>query len=229
MTLTLAVKNMFGAVVGAAKPGWHLQAKEQTRFADMLIDLWRALPPQLSILDGVTAMEGNGPGSGDPFPLGLVIASPSALALDQVAGEVAGVGPDRHPVLYRARERELAGSRPGDVEVHGVQVDEVRRPFSLPKSISRVDFNLPPWVNRRLKYSLNSYPELDPAKCTTCGECAKICPVNAITLHNKEQGGGIVDRDLCINCFCCQEICPERAIGIVPGRLLRLFKIIGAA
>ena len=229
MTLTLAVKNMFGAVVGAAKPGWHLQSREPSRFADMLLDLWRALPPQLSILDGVIAMEGNGPGSGDPFTLGLVVASPSALALDLVAGEIARVGSERHPVLYRARERELTGSQPGHVEVHGVQVDEVSRPFALPKSVSRVDFNLPEWANRRLKHSLNSYPELDSVKCTTCGACAEICPVNAITLHNKEPGGGVVDRDLCISCFCCQEVCPERAIEPVPGRLLRVLRTVKMA
>ncbi|MDT8396126.1 MAG: DUF362 domain-containing protein [bacterium] len=229
MTLTLAVKNMFGTVVGAAKPGWHLQADEHARFADMLLDLWRALPPELSILDGITAMEGNGPGSGDPFHLGLVIASPSALALDHVAGEIAGVGPERHPIIYRARQRELKGSRPGEVQVHGRQVGEVKRDFALPGSASRVDYKLPPWAKRRLKTSLNSYPALDPERCTTCGECAGICPVNAITLHAMEKGGGIVDRDLCISCFCCQEICPERAIEPVPGRLLRLLKVIGAA
>jgi ferredoxin len=70
---------------------------------------------------------------------------------------------------------------------------------------------------------------LDPVKCTTCGACAEICPANAITLHNKEQGGGAVDRDLCISCFCCQEICPERAIDIVPGRLLGVLRKVNLA
>jgi uncharacterized protein (DUF362 family)/Pyruvate/2-oxoacid:ferredoxin oxidoreductase delta subunit len=229
MTLTLAVKNMFGTIVGAAKPGWHLSAREQARFADMLLDLWRALPPELSILDGITAMEGNGPGSGDPFSLGIIMASSSALALDQVAGQIAGVGVERHPMLYRARQREIYGAMPEDVLVFGQEVEAMKRPFVLPKSVSRVDLRLPPWANRQLKTSLNSYPQLDPVKCTTCGECAKICPVDAITLHDKEKGGGIVDRDLCINCFCCQEICPERAIDIVPGRLLRVLRKVNMA
>jgi uncharacterized protein (DUF362 family) len=131
MTLTLAVKNMFGTVVGAAKPGWHLQASETTRFADMLLDVWRALPPGLNIMDGITAMEGNGPGSGDPLDLGLLMASPSALAMDAVAGSIAGLGHERHPVLYQARVRDLQGAEIDQIQVLGDVVEDVRRAFVL--------------------------------------------------------------------------------------------------
>ena len=229
MTLTLAVKNMFGTVVGAAKPGWHLQASDTVRFADMLLDVWSALPPGLSVMDGIIAMEGNGPGSGDPLALGLIMASPSALALDSVAGPVAGLPIERHPVLYQARARGLEGTRSDQVQVLGEVVEDVRRVFRFPDSASRVDFRLPGWVNRSMKKSLNSFPRLNPELCTTCGACAAICPADAITLHNKPRTGGIVDKDKCISCFCCQEVCPERAIDIVPGRLLRVLKKVNLA
>jgi uncharacterized protein (DUF362 family)/NAD-dependent dihydropyrimidine dehydrogenase PreA subunit len=230
MTITLAVKNMFGLVVGAAKSGWHLQANEHTRFADMLLDINRALPPVLNILDGIVAMEGNGPGSGDPRTVGLLAASSSALALDQVIAQVVGVGSERNPVIYRARERDLVGSEPEHVRVVGEPINEVRvHNFALPKSVSRVDFQLPGWMKRHLRKSLSSFPILDSQKCTTCGECVKICPTDAITLHDKSIGGGVVDKDKCISCFCCQEVCPEGAIEPAPGRLLRLLRLINAA
>ncbi|UCG39280.1 MAG: DUF362 domain-containing protein [bacterium] len=224
MTMTLAVKNMFGAVVGAAKAGWHLQVREPALFGDMLLDIWRTLAPALNIMDGITAMEGNGPGSGDPLDLGLLMASPSSLAMDCVAGAIAGVDPGRHPVLYRAMMRSLRGSELSHVEVLGEAIRDVKRVFVLPVSASRVDFRLPAWLKGRMKRSLNCFPVLDAGKCTTCGQCAQICPVNAITLHNSSRGGGDVDRDLCISCFCCQEVCPERAIAIVPGGLLRVLR-----
>ena len=229
MTLTLAVKNMFGTVVGAAKPGWHLQARETARFADMLLDIWRALPPGLSIMDGIIAMEGNGPGSGDPLDLGLLMASPSALAMDAVAGPIAGLAIERHPVLYQAWVRGLEGVQSDQIQVLGEAVEDVRRVFVLPKSASRVDFRLPDWMNRAMRKSLNSFPRLNPDLCTTCGECASICPADAITLFDKPRTGGIVDKDKCISCFCCQEVCPERAIDIVPGRLLRVLKKVNLA
>ena len=229
MTLTLAVKNMFGTVVGAAKPGWHLQAGDTVRFADMLLDIWGALPPGLSVMDGITAMEGNGPGSGDPLALGILMASPSALALDCVAGSVAGLPIERHPVLYQARARGLEGARSDQVQVLGEAVEDVRRMLRLPKSASRVDFRLPGWVNRSMKRSLNPFPLLNPELCTSCGACAAICPADAITLYNKPRTGGLVDKNKCISCFCCQEVCPERAIDIVPGRLLRVLKKVNLA
>jgi len=229
MTLTLAVKNMFGTVVGAAKPGWHLQASETARFADMLLDVWRVLPPGLSIMDGITAMEGNGPGSGDPLDLGLLIASPSALAMDAVAGPIAGLAMERHPVLYQAGVRGIEGAQKDQIKVLGEAIEDVRRTFVLPKSASRVDFRLPAWMNRSMRKSLNSFPRLNPDLCTTCGECAAICPADAITLFDKPRTGGIVDKDKCISCFCCQEVCPERSIDIVPGRLLRILKAVKMA
>ena len=226
MTLTLAVKNMFGLVIGAAKPGWHLQASETKRFADMLLDVWRAMPPGLSIMDGVVAMEGNGPGSGDPLKVGLIMASPSALALDAVAASVAGLPVQRNPVLYQAANRGLEGAGMDQIQVHGAAVESVRTVFELPKSASRADFRIPAWINRSMRKSLNAFPRLDPEPCNSCGQCAVICPVDAITLHEKPRTGGIVDKNLCISCFCCQETCPERAIDIVPGRLLRVLKFM---
>jgi len=229
MTLTLAVKNMFGTVVGAAKPGWHLQASDQLRFADMLLDVYRTIPPGLSIMDGITAMEGRGPNAGDPLDLGLLMASPSALAMDLIAGQVAGLPPEKHPVLYQARIRELPGGHEEEIQVVGEAVEEVRRAFRLPRSATRVDFKLPDWMRSSMRKSLNSFPKLDAGKCTSCGECQAICPVDAITLRGKPLNGGMVDKDKCISCFCCLEVCPERAIDIVPGRLLRVLKAVKMA
>ena len=229
MTLTLGVKNMFGTVVGAGKPGWHLMAKDHLRFADMLLDVWRTLPPTLSIMDGITAMEGHGPNSGDPLDLGLVMASPSALAMDLIAGRIIGLSVDKHPVLYQARVRGLAGAHEEDVEVIGEAVENVRKVLVLPQSASRVDFRIPEWMRSSLRRSLNSFPRLNPDPCTSCGQCTGICPVQAITLHPKPRNGGAVNKETCISCFCCLEVCPEGAIDIVPGRLLRILRKVNLA
>lgn len=228
MLLTLAVKNLFGAVVGVSKAGWHLRAVDDTRFADLLLDLSRALDPDLNILDGVLAMEGNGPGSGDPRWTRLVAASPSPVALDQVTASVLGVGPEKFMVLARARAQGIDGSLPEHITTFGLPPEEAFiEGFRLPATAKSVDFSIPPFIKGRMRRSLSAYPVLDPEKCVTCGACAEICPVTAISLHG--DGGGDVDRSICISCFCCQEICPERAIDPVEGRLLRAMKKLGVA
>ena len=45
--------------------------------------------------------------------------------------------------------------------------------------------------------------------CNQCGECAKECPVEAITLKD---GAYIIDAALCIHCMCCVEVCPKDVI-----------------
>ena len=225
MTLTLSVKNMFGTVVGAAKPAWHFKTMEPGRFADLLLDIWKILQPGLNILDGITAMEGNGPGAGgDPFSLGLLMASPSALALDNAAGEIAGVSPREHPVLRRALDRGFEGAGPDSFRVIGIDIEQVKRPFLLPMSTAKVDGKLPDWMNRPLRKTLGVFPVLETERCTSCGQCASICPMDAIALFDEKRGGGVVDRGICINCYCCQEVCPEGAIDLIPGRLLRILK-----
>jgi len=228
MLLTMAVKNLFGAVVGVSKVGWHLRAKDDGRFADLLLDISRVVRPDLNILDGILAMEGNGPGSGDPRWTHIVAASPSAVALDHVIASVLGVGPDMFMTLARAREQGIEGSLPEHITTFGLSIKEAAvRDFRLPATAKRVDFSLPPFIKGRIRQSLSAYPVLNMEKCITCGACADICPVNAITLH--EGGGGDVDRSVCISCFCCQEVCPERAIDPVEGRMLRVMKRIGVA
>jgi len=52
----------------------------------MLVDLYALATPQVTIIDGIMAMEGEGPGSGTMRNLGLILAGRDAVALDTVAG-----------------------------------------------------------------------------------------------------------------------------------------------
>ena len=85
MLLTLGVKNLFGCVPGAQKALWHLKAGEEPDFLPKFCSIYTCIiKPSLTVLDGIVGMEGNGPGSGDPIPLGLILASRDPLSLDQI-------------------------------------------------------------------------------------------------------------------------------------------------
>jgi len=52
MTMTCAVKNLFGAVVGAEKAGWHLKAgASREQFARLLLEIYLLKKPLLNIVD----------------------------------------------------------------------------------------------------------------------------------------------------------------------------------
>jgi uncharacterized protein (DUF362 family)/Pyruvate/2-oxoacid:ferredoxin oxidoreductase delta subunit len=225
MGLTVAVKNMFGAVVGARKAQWHLRAGENRRmFARLLVEICYALRPVLTVVDGVIAMEGNGPSNGTPREVGLIIAGDDPAAVDAVAGRLLGYS--REEVLTQA-ECAAAGAGTtdiGQIEVLGENLDAVAvkdwKRAAFTEGSMGIFVRGP--LARLLKGALTSRPEISLPACRLCGNCAEICPPRAITMDASARRFPVIDRSGCIRCFCCQEACPHGAISVRPGWLLRL-------
>ena len=52
--------------------------------------------------------------------------------------------------------------------------------------------------------------KVDNDKCTGCGACVEICPVNAIKIENEKAVIG----EECIDCGACISQCPVEAISM---------------
>jgi uncharacterized protein (DUF362 family) len=116
MAITGAVKNHFGCVASLFKVLLHvLHGDRGNRFESMLIDLLGLLPPSVSVMDAVTAMHVTGPVDGSPFPLGLLAASASAVALDTAVYTLLGLRPANVPLWQEALNRHLPGVKVGDL------------------------------------------------------------------------------------------------------------------
>ena len=105
--MTGAIKNIFGVIPGLSKTGYHAKLHDVQRFAGMLLDLSQYVSPRLTIMDAVVAMEGDGPGTGDPRSVGLLIGSENPLALDVAATEIMGLNRTENPVIMEAERRAL--------------------------------------------------------------------------------------------------------------------------
>jgi uncharacterized protein (DUF362 family)/Pyruvate/2-oxoacid:ferredoxin oxidoreductase delta subunit len=217
MVLTLGVKNLFGCVPGPRKPLWHLRAGEsQKAFAQILLDLYRIIRPSLTILDGIVGMEGNGPGSGDPIPLGLILASKDAVSIDLVVCDLLGIPRKSIPTNQVALEDGMGRE---SIEVVGESIEASKiSSFKLPPPFG-VSWNLPGFMRKALKNALTSRPWIDDQLCEGCERCTEICPPKAL---KKKEEGLTFNYEECIRCFCCQEVCSSGAISIKPGWALKI-------
>jgi uncharacterized protein (DUF362 family) len=121
MTMTLGIKNLFGLVIGKRKPALHCLVKnDKLKFGKMLIDIARHVDPCLTIVDGIQAMQGQGPINGTPYPLGMMGASKDMTALDRVFADLLSIPLDRVYALQAARLKQFGQFHVEDMEISGV-------------------------------------------------------------------------------------------------------------
>jgi uncharacterized protein (DUF362 family)/Pyruvate/2-oxoacid:ferredoxin oxidoreductase delta subunit len=232
--VTLAQKNLFGLVPGLQKGRWHMAAQAPEHFAGLLADLYVSIIDHpggprhfVHLLDGVLALEGNGPGAGGiPRTMGVLLASTDAVALDRVACSVAGLDPARAPLLRISTERTLGVGDLDAIHLVGTPLEQLQAAGPMEPTIGESaspSLQAALWSSARLRNAVLERPLVHREPCVACGHCARICPAHAIRM-DKALDAARVDHNQCIRCYCCAEICPHAAISksSVPllGRLM---------
>ena len=170
MYLTLGVKNMFGTIVGMRKPEWHMRAGvDRTMFARLVVQIHQAVRPAFTIVDGVIALEGQGPGkSGQPRVMGRLIGGADTHAVDKTICTLLGLDPN---ALLTYKQALALGFFDGAVHVNGnIDIlDDFRFPELHSLSLGSES------VNTFMRKYVIQKPVVDNDACKLCGECWKIC------------------------------------------------------
>ena len=208
------IKNLFGVIPGLEKPQLHYLWPNLHDFSRMLLELARTVSPQLTIIDAVDAMEGNGPTGGSSHPLYLLLAARDFYTQDYFAAKLMGLDPMKIEMIRQAVEAGFA--KPDEITLSGDPVPENLSPFQIPDT-KKLDFTgeLPGFLQKPFLFFagrlLKSYPQLNQDKCIGCGKCAESCPAHVIKIENRKAR---FRKKGCISCFCCQEMCPAKAISV---------------
>jgi len=225
MKVTGAIKNQFGAIPGTLKGEFHVKVPDSNTFAKMLIDLNRYLKPRLYIMDGIVAMEGNGPRSGDAKQMNVLLFSTDPVALDATFCRIINLDPTYVPTNVYGKEFGLGTYLENEIELVG---DPLQSFVSKDFNVKRTP--LTPHKSENIAKNLRSIigkkPIINQNKCVKCGICVKMCPLTPKALNwVGKEGENIPQYDYtrCIRCFCCQELCPEGAITIKQSFLGQLF------
>lgn len=224
--ITGGVKNMYGLICGRRKALGHVNYPTAVKFARLLADIHRATPQRLHIMDGIVAMEGNGPASGVPVDMGLILASSDPVAMDTVFCRLISLEPALVPTNVQGERAGIGTFRDKDIEVRLVEegTTSVVSMEELVERFGKPDFD----VCRDMKEKTNSLsllsriaggnrrPVIDATKCIKCGVCVNHCPVEgkAVDFKNGNQEPPVYDYKKCIRCYCCQEMCPQKAISV---------------
>ena len=216
LKLTGAVKNQMGCILGRRKGAYHQELPRPADFARMLIDLDMLLKPRLYIMDGVIAMEGNGPMNGDPRKMNVLLLSPDPIALDATVCRLVDVNPAYSYTVSLGMQAGHGTYRSDEITLLGDAFDSFftpdfkisRDPISNVRGAGVFSFGNDAGVPK---------PYIVDEACRRCGDCIDICPVSPKALA--WPGGDrakppAYDYSRCIRCFCCQELCPHGAILI---------------
>lgn len=206
---TGAIKNLFGIIPGGRKSQLHRITKTEENFSKTLIDIMQFVKPELTIMDGIVGMDGNGPSMGNPHYTGIVLTSENPVAVDVVAADMVGLGSDDITAIKIAKKRGL---------VEKIQIlGNKNLNFKYKKPSSSIIFKvMPNFIKNKL---LETKFEVNENRCKKCGVCAKVCPVNAISYHPYP----VWNLKKCIKCHCCFESCPYNAIRIKTNFIYKIF------
>jgi len=222
-----AIKNLYGCIPGFHKKELHRLFPRPEDFAQLMVDIFSAIKPDLAIMDGIVGMEGDGPAAGPPRQVGLILTSKDFVALDAVASYVIGYAPFEVDITRVAAERGLGEGKLEKIEVKGASLSELKiKDYQLASNINVLLKKIPGFVlftfRHLAPWLLKIRPVIDKDRCTGCGECIEHCPTEAMKM---EKDFPIIDNKQCIRCFCCQEFCLQRAVGIKHNWLARKFQI----
>jgi len=99
--MTASMKNLFGVVPGAIY-GWPKNILHYHGIENSILDLTATVRPQFTIVDAVTAMEGDGPIMGKPRTTGFLAMGSDLVAVDATCARIIGFEPSKISYLSQA-------------------------------------------------------------------------------------------------------------------------------
>ena len=152
---------MFGTIPDPLRVVYHKNIHQV--LADLNLLFYQKM---LVILDGIVAMEGNGPLFGNALEMNLLIAGDNPYLVDTVAARIMGFKPSEIPHLVKFAEH--TGLSPDAVRSEGEDIDRVMRNFEPAKPnyfvktegylmryrwVVKLLFN--EWFRRNITYRIN--------------------------------------------------------------------------
>ena len=130
-TVTLGVKNWQG-IIPNVHPSGEQQDVHRLDLGQKCADLLRVRKADLTFVDAIIAMEGQGPHAGTPLEMNLFIAGTETVAVDAVSSYVMGFETVEIAAVRIAATEGLGEREIERIEVAGTPITDVRTFFKRP-------------------------------------------------------------------------------------------------
>lgn len=222
--ITGAVKNMYGTVCGYRKAAGHVKFPNAVVFARMLADIHRCLKPRLHIMDGITAMEGNGPGSGTPVNMNVLLFSADPVALDTVYCRLIDMDPILIPTNVQGENLGIGHYHHENIEILDINDADTDVPEQRYAEYDRTEYDHAEtgkmWTEEKISFDelFEKYgnPHFDADRTGT----KKTLLSRFSDIMTETAKRPYILKELCIRCGVCTEHCPVpgRAVDFADGR-----------
>lgn len=101
--MTAGMKNLFGVLPGAVY-GWPKNVLHFHGIEQAILDLNATVQPRFTIVDGIVAMEGDGPIMGRPRQVGVIAMGQDVVAVDATCARIIGLDASKMNYLRVASE-----------------------------------------------------------------------------------------------------------------------------
>jgi uncharacterized protein (DUF362 family) len=120
---SLGIKNLYGLLLDEQRMSFHRQDVNRK-----LIEILRRFRPDLTIVEGIWALEGQAPICGDPVKdFNTIIAGTDPVAVDTVASRIIGFHPEEIATNRLAQAYTLGEGDLSKIEISGAPLSRVER------------------------------------------------------------------------------------------------------
>ena len=212
--VTVGMKNLFGLLKRDSRRALHARGIEAG-----IVTLNRVIQPDLTIVDGLTTL--SRAVYGRPEPSGVLVGSADLRALDPFCAGLLGVDFKSVPHVLQFAGHDPQYQLVGDTPAPRQRTDNDNTPLDRlyrlvfqgiyladsAYAAFRPGHSLVPAVH----YWLGIHPAIRSRDCTECGDCAEVCPADAIDVSGRRI---IPSACMSLRCLRCVKACPERAIEV---------------
>lgn len=233
--MTAALKSIVGCLVGLDKRKIH-----NKNYFTNILNLNEKIKPHFYIVDGLIAMEGNGPSAGTPIKMDLILAGNDPMLIDLAVAKLIGYEYDEVPYLGLAKKLGKIGNEYYEYISH-LNLDDMKKNLRMPNpNIFFRIINSPRTFRffTRLRYSslfdwffslkvvikvlhflhftqdlyVDEEAEIDRIIIDkeNCNNCKECARYCPMGLDLPDQ----LEADVCIKCLYCYCVCPKKAIGL---------------